>query len=103
MTTYNREYYLKNRDKMIQSAIKRQKKNKDRANENCRKYRARRTDRLRGLEAENKQLKDYWFIEINNSNRYRERCDELEKENKELKAKNRALESRLEKALVYNI
>lgn len=69
-----------------------------------------KNDKIKELEEENELLKEN--LEevakelIQHHEEYKNMADmvvELEKENKELKAKNRALELRLEKALVYNI
>lgn len=42
---------------------------------------------LTQLEKDNKELKEYWSIEIKTCNRYREKSDKLEEENKKLKEK----------------
>lgn len=55
------------------------------------------------LRKENEELREHKENLIRADKKKTEYIDKLEKENKELKAKNRALELRLEKALVYNI
>jgi len=55
------------------------------------------------LRKENEELREHKENLIRADKKKTEYIDKLEKENKRLKARNRALESRLEKALVFNI
>lgn len=57
---------------------------------------------LEHLEKENKKLKEYWSIEINTCNRYREKSEQLEKENEDLKLKIEELEKEIDRLNLLN-
>lgn len=57
---------------------------------------------IKQLEEENKKLKEYWSIEINTCNRYREKSEQLEEENEDLKLKIEELEKEIDRLNLLN-
>lgn len=57
---------------------------------------------IKQLEEENKKLKEYWSIEINTCNRYREKSEQLEKENEDLKLQIEELEKEIDRLNLLN-
>lgn len=85
MSTYNKEYYLQNRDKIIANTKRWQQNNKERVRENGRQYREKLKDKMEMLEIELRAMKTTceWFRKL--ANQWESKAVDLDIENKELR------------------
>lgn len=82
---YHKEYYKRNREKIIKRATEYNKTHRDRVRETSRKYEMRRVEKLTQLEEENKKLKSDLHFERNMLDNVRAEYESLQNVIKELK------------------
>lgn len=85
MSKYSKEYYLKHRDRIIETTKKWQQNNKEKVRKNSRQYREKLKDKMEMLEIELRVMKTTcdWFREV--ASIWESRAVDLDVENKELK------------------
>lgn len=98
---YHKEYYKRNREKIIKRATEYNKTHRDRVRETSRKYEMRRVEKLKQLEEENKKLnEEIWKLGLHIEAKDKAYI-KLLKDYEELKESSETKEETLIKAIGY--